>query len=82
MKTTVFRPYKRLYRSAPGASPAVPASARPGRVSLLAITTDTMGNLPGNRLQGAAELGEGDTRPQAARDVKGLSTAAGWHAAR
>ena len=44
MKNTIFRPYKRLYRSAPGARPAVPASARPGRVSLLAMPTDAMGN--------------------------------------
>ena len=49
MQSSIFGPYKRLYQSTPGACPAVPASRGGACVSLLAIPTDTVGNLPRNR---------------------------------
>ena len=71
-----FELYQRPYRGAPGGVGAVPASAGSVLTSLLAMPTDTMGSLPGNRLQVAAELrvvlmGH-DPQPTAHRAVKGL----------
>ena len=72
MKSAELGRQKRLYRCVQGGYLGVPASGKSAGMSLPAILTIAMGNLPRKRLQVAAVLGEGDTRPEAAREAKWL----------
>ena len=72
MKSAELGRQKRLYRCVQGGYLGVPASGKSAGMSLPAILTIAMGNLPGKRLQVAAVLGEGDGRPEAPRDARGL----------
>ena len=74
MKSAELGRQKRLYRCVQGGYLGVPASGKSAGMSLPAILTIAMGNLPGKRLQVAAVLGEGGGPLQRTREAKGLST--------
>ena len=72
MKSAELGRQKRLYRCVQGGYLGVPASGKSAGMSLPAILTIAMGNLPGKRLQVAAVLGEVLSRHMATGDAKGL----------
>ena len=74
MKSAELGRQKRLYRCVQGGYFGVPASGKSAGMSLPAILTIAMGNLPGKRLQVAAVLGEGGGTRLSTRDAKGLTS--------